>query len=161
METFIAIICIIIICITIKKSMVVVRDYEMKDVERNGEYKETLSAGLHFINPFIDTVVHTYDIRVEAIPERNFNDISKNNVRLELDRYAHLLLLSFYLLLVTPLFSIIAIVLFFTKLKSAISINNEIKIKQSVKLIKWLLVIGVITSIISVIPMVINEFELI
>ena len=47
-------------------------------VERFGKYTKTLSAGLHFIVPFLDRVAHRVDILERQLPHRSNSVITKD-----------------------------------------------------------------------------------
>jgi regulator of protease activity HflC (stomatin/prohibitin superfamily) len=49
-------------------------------VERFGKYRKTLSAGVNFIVPFIDSVKHKISVLERQLPDQNVSIITKDNV---------------------------------------------------------------------------------
>ena len=59
METFITLLVILALYFVIK-GFIIVEQQEVVIIQRLGKYKETLSAGLNFIVPFIDSPKNIY-----------------------------------------------------------------------------------------------------
>jgi len=85
MGWFIFFIVFIALWIIIHKSVKIVRTAEEKVVERFGRYHKTLVAGLNFINPIIDKVTRTVDLKTQIMDVPPQQVITKDNVTIKID----------------------------------------------------------------------------
>lgn len=67
------------------KSFVIVPQQEEFVVERLGEYRETLTAGLHFLIPFIDVIRYKHVLKEVALDIPSQICITKDNTQLGVD----------------------------------------------------------------------------
>ena len=67
------------------KSVKTVRQSQVLIIERFGKYHETLSAGLHFINPIIDSIRQIVDLREQIMDVPPQNVITRDNVSIQID----------------------------------------------------------------------------
>ena len=71
--------------LVIFKGIKVVPQSKVYVIERFGKYTQTLSAGLNFIIPFLDTVAHKISILERQLPEFEISVITRDNVEVKLE----------------------------------------------------------------------------
>jgi len=79
------VILVLLVIITLAKSVTVIRQAEKGLIERFGRYKETLEPGLRFIVPFMDTLRHRVDMRETVLDVEPQPVITKDNVTVTVD----------------------------------------------------------------------------
>ena len=91
MELLITFIVVAILCLIIVNSIVVtVPQQAAFVVERFGEFKHVLGAGLHFLFPVIDSVAYRHSLKERAIDTANQICITLDNVQVEVDGLIYL-----------------------------------------------------------------------
>jgi regulator of protease activity HflC (stomatin/prohibitin superfamily) len=75
----------IVVLVTLKKSIVIIRQAEKGIVERFGRYKETLDPGLRFLMPFVETLRSRIDMRETVLDIEPQAVITKDNVGITVD----------------------------------------------------------------------------
>ena len=83
METLLVVLVITAIAIVIK-GCIIVEQQEVVIIQRLGKYKETLSAGLNFIVPFIDAPKSTYKKVSTTYPDGRTYSYMQKSTRLDL-----------------------------------------------------------------------------
>lgn len=84
MEIFF-IILIVLVCIVAVASVKVVRQSEVRIIERFGKYHKTAEAGLNFILPFIDNVRAVVSLKQQTMDVTPQSVITKDNVTITID----------------------------------------------------------------------------
>lgn len=84
MEGFFLIL-IILVCIVAVASIKVVRQSEVRIIERFGKYHKTAEAGLNFILPFIDKVRAVVSLKQQTMDVTPQSVITKDNVTITID----------------------------------------------------------------------------
>ena len=84
MEIFLIIVAIIIFVIAIS-SIKVVRQSEVRIIERFGKYHTTAEAGLNFILPFVDKVRAVVSLKQQTMDVPPQGVITKDNVTITID----------------------------------------------------------------------------
>ena len=85
MESYFLIALIILIVITLFKTIKIVPQQQAWIIERLGKFHSTKIAGLNFIIPFIDKVAYKHTLKEQAIPIHSQSAITRDNVTLQLD----------------------------------------------------------------------------
>jgi len=75
----------IVVLVTLKKSIIIIRQAEKGIVERFGRYKETLDPGLRFLVPFVDSLRARVDMRETVLDIEPQAVITKDNVGITVD----------------------------------------------------------------------------
>src|SRR4030065_2522714 len=75
----------IVVLVTLKKSVTVIRQAEKGIVERFGRYKETLDPGLRFLMPFVDALRAIINMRETVLDIEPQAVITKDNVGITVD----------------------------------------------------------------------------
>ncbi|OGO18658.1 MAG: hypothetical protein A2Z02_05570 [Chloroflexi bacterium RBG_16_48_7] len=75
----------IVVLVTLKKSVTVIRQAEKGIVERFGRYKETLDPGLRFLLPYVDALRARIDMRETVLDIEPQAVITKDNVGITVD----------------------------------------------------------------------------
>jgi len=75
----------IVVLVTLKKSVTIIRQAEKGIVERFGRYKETLDPGLRFLVPFVDSLRARIDMRETVLDIEPQAVITKDNVGITVD----------------------------------------------------------------------------
>jgi regulator of protease activity HflC (stomatin/prohibitin superfamily) len=76
--------------LTVAKGVRLVPQQEAWIVERLGKFKETLSAGLNFVIPYVDNVAYKHSLKENAIDIPSQSAITKDNVTLVIDGILYL-----------------------------------------------------------------------
>ena len=76
--------------LTVAKGVRLVPQQEAWVVERLGKFKETLSAGLNFVIPYVDNVAYKHSLKENAIDIPSQSAITKDNVTLVIDGILYL-----------------------------------------------------------------------
>jgi len=76
---------VLVILITLAKSIIIIHQAEKGIVERFGSYKETLDPGLRFLVPFADTLRARIDMRETVLDIEPQAVITKDNVGITVD----------------------------------------------------------------------------
>ena len=84
-EGVIALLCLLLIVLSVYKGIKIVPQSEVYVVERFGKYTRTLEAGLNFIVPFLDRIAHRVSILERQLPEFTVSVITKDNVEVRLE----------------------------------------------------------------------------
>ena len=84
MEIFFIIVMVIVIIIAIT-SIKVVRQSEVRIIERLGKYNKTAEAGLNFILPFADKVRAIVSLKQQTMDVTPQSVITKDNVTITID----------------------------------------------------------------------------
>lgn len=85
LSTIITVLVIGFALIVVYKGIKVVPQSQNYIVERFGKYTQTLSAGLHFIVPFLDNVAFKISILERQLPEFRISVITRDNVEVQLE----------------------------------------------------------------------------
>ncbi|WP_420548610.1 SPFH domain-containing protein [Curvivirga sp.] len=85
LSSIITILIIVLAFVVVKKGVIVVPQSRNYVIERFGKYTQTLSAGLHFIVPFLDNVAFKVSILERQLPEFNISVITRDNVEVQLE----------------------------------------------------------------------------
>jgi regulator of protease activity HflC (stomatin/prohibitin superfamily) len=75
----------IVVLVSLKKSVTIIRQAEKGIVERFGRYKETLDPGLRFLVPFVDSLRARIDMRETVLDIEPQAVITKDNVGITVD----------------------------------------------------------------------------
>ena len=75
----------IVVLVTLKKSITIIRQAEKGIVERFGRYKETLDPGLRFLVPFVESLRARIDMRETVLDIEPQAVITKDNVGITVD----------------------------------------------------------------------------
>src|SRR4030066_1562444 len=75
----------IVVLVTLKKSITIIRQAEKGIVERFGRYKETLDPGLRFLVPYVDSLRARVDMRETVLDIAPQAGITKDNVGITVD----------------------------------------------------------------------------
>src|SRR3989337_4327431 len=75
----------IVVLVTLKKSIIIIRQAEKGIVERFGKYKETLDPGLRFLVPYVDSLRARVDMRETVLDIEPQAVITKDNVGITVD----------------------------------------------------------------------------
>ena len=85
LSTIITSLIVLFAILVIFKGIKVVPQSKVYVIERFGKYTQTLSAGLNFIIPFLDTVAHKISILERQLPEFEISVITRDNVEVRLE----------------------------------------------------------------------------
>jgi len=85
LSTIITSLIVLFAILVIFKGIKVVPQSKVYVIERFGKYTQTLSAGLNFIIPFLDTVAHKISILERQLPEFEISVITRDNVEVKLE----------------------------------------------------------------------------
>lgn len=85
LSTVITLLFFLLAIISIYKGIKIVPQSQVFVVERFGKFIRTLSAGLNFIIPFLDSVAHKLSILERQLPEFKISVITKDNVEVQLE----------------------------------------------------------------------------
>lgn len=85
LSTIITLLIVLFSILVIFKGIKVVPQSKVYVIERFGKYTQTLSAGLNFIIPFLDTVAHKISILERQLPEFEISVITRDNVEVRLE----------------------------------------------------------------------------
>ena len=85
LSTIITLLVVLLAILLIFKGIKVVPQSKVYVIERFGKYTQTLSAGLNFIIPFLDTVAHRISILERQLPEFEISVITRDNVEVKLE----------------------------------------------------------------------------
>ena len=85
LSTIITSLVVLFAILLIFKGIKVVPQSKVYVIERFGKYTQTLSAGLNFIIPFLDTVAHKISILERQLPEFEISVITRDNVEVRLE----------------------------------------------------------------------------
>ena len=85
LSTIITSLIVLFAILVIFKGIKVVPQSKVYVIERFGKYTQTLSAGLNFIIPFLDTVAHKTSILERQLPEFEISVITRDNVEVKLE----------------------------------------------------------------------------
>ena len=85
LSTIITSLIVVFAILVIFKGIKVVPQSKVYVIERFGKYTQTLSAGLNFIIPFLDTVAHKISILERQLPEFEISVITRDNVEVKLE----------------------------------------------------------------------------
>jgi regulator of protease activity HflC (stomatin/prohibitin superfamily) len=80
----------LVVSILLWNLILIVPMREVCVIERLGKYKETLTAGLHFLIPFVDRVSYRHETREQVIDIPPQTCISKDNIQIEVDGLVYL-----------------------------------------------------------------------
>ena len=83
--TVVLIVIVIAVLITLFKTARVVPQKQAWIVERLGKYHATLTAGLHFLIPFIDSVSYRHQLKEVAIDVKPQQCVTRDNIIVEVD----------------------------------------------------------------------------
>lgn len=81
---------IIFICFIIFKTIIIVTERENVIVERLGKYQRTLTPGIYFLIPFVDTASYKQEMREQVIDIPSQSVITKDNIQVEIDGLLYL-----------------------------------------------------------------------
>ena len=84
MEIFFLIVIIMVIIVAVA-SIKVVRQSEVRIIERFGKYNKTAEAGLNFILPFVDKVRAVVSLKQQTMDVTPQSVITKDNVTITID----------------------------------------------------------------------------
>lgn len=76
---------VLVLIITLAKSITIIHQAEKGIIERFGRYKETLEPGLRFIVPFVDSLVSRIDMRETVLDVEPQPVITNDNVTVTVD----------------------------------------------------------------------------
>ncbi len=93
MFSFISIV-IIVICFIIYKTVLIVTERENVIVERLGKYQRTLTPGIYFLIPLIDSAAYTQEMREQVLDIPSQSVITKDNIQVEIDGLLYLKVLD-------------------------------------------------------------------
>ena len=85
LTTVITLLIFLLAIVSIYKGIKVVPQSKVFIVERFGKFTRTLTAGLNFIVPFLDSVAHKISILERQLPEFRISVITKDNVEVQLE----------------------------------------------------------------------------
>ena len=85
MKLFLAALGAVIIGYVLGYSVKIIRQSNEALVERLGRYHRTLKPGIHFILPWLDTIVYQNTTREQVLEIERQSAITKDNVALEVD----------------------------------------------------------------------------
>ncbi len=86
----------VVVFVLLKTSIQFVPQNRAFVVERFGKYRQTLTAGLNFIVPFIDKVAYNRSLKEQAIDVPSQSAITKDNIGLSVDGVLYLKVLDPY-----------------------------------------------------------------
>jgi regulator of protease activity HflC (stomatin/prohibitin superfamily) len=81
---------IIVICFIIFKTIIIVSERENVIVERLGKFQRTLTPGIYFLIPFIDSAAYKQEMREQVIDIPSQSVITKDNIQVEIDGLLYL-----------------------------------------------------------------------
>jgi regulator of protease activity HflC (stomatin/prohibitin superfamily) len=76
---------VLVLVITLAKSITIIHQAQKGIIERFGRYKETLEPGLRFIVPFVDTLISRIDMRETVLDVEPQPVITNDNVTVTVD----------------------------------------------------------------------------
>ncbi len=88
--TFALVALIVLLLIIIIVNIRIVPQRKAYIVERLGKYQDTLTAGLHFLIPFVDRVAYKHTLKEVAIDVESQTCITRDNVAVEVDGILYL-----------------------------------------------------------------------
>ena len=84
------IILVLLIIVTLYKTAKIVPQKQAWIIERLGEYRETLNAGLHILIPFIDKVAYQRDLKEMALDVPPQQCVTRDNITVTVDGILYL-----------------------------------------------------------------------
>ena len=81
---------VVLVVVTVFKSIVIVPQKQACIVERLGKYHCTLEAGFHMLVPFIDTVRYRQNLKEIALDVPPQQCITRDNIMVEIDGILYL-----------------------------------------------------------------------
>ena len=89
MLSFVSIV-IILSCFIIYKTVIIVSERENVIIERLGKYEKTLTPGIYFLIPFVDSASYKQEMREQVIDIPSQSVITKDNIQVEVDGLLYL-----------------------------------------------------------------------
>lgn len=90
LNTIVTIGLVLLIVVTIIKSVRIVPQKSAYIIERLGKYANTLEAGFHFLVPFLDRVSYMHSLKEVAVDVPSQTCITKDNIAVEVDGVLYL-----------------------------------------------------------------------
>ena len=87
---YVLLIFILVILVTLYKTAKIVPQKEAWIIERLGEYRETLNAGLHILIPFIDKVAYRQNLKEMALDVPPQQCVTRDNITVTVDGILYL-----------------------------------------------------------------------
>ena len=87
---YVLVILFIVVIITLYKTAKIVPQKQAWIIERLGEYRQTLNAGLHFLIPFIDKVAYQRDLKEMALDVPPQQCVTRDNITVTVDGILYL-----------------------------------------------------------------------
>lgn len=84
-EMVVSVVLLLLVVVIIAKSIRMVNQGYTEIVERLGKYQRTLSPGLHFLVPFVDSVRQRIDMREQVVPFPPQPVITSDNINVSID----------------------------------------------------------------------------
>lgn len=81
---------IIFVAFIVFKAIIIVTERENVIVERLGKYQRTLTPGIYFLIPFIDSAAYKQEMREQVIDIPSQSVITKDNIQVEIDGLLYL-----------------------------------------------------------------------
>lgn len=95
MSTLFIVLFLLLIGITLYKSVVIIPNKQANVIERLGKYFATYESGFHLLIPFLDKIAYVFSLKEQVIDAEKQQCITKDNVQLSIDGVI-------YLQIVTP-----------------------------------------------------------
>src|SRR6476646_11987224 len=84
-EIIIAAVVVLLVIVTVLRSVRIIPQARARNVERFGRYRKTLQPGMNFIVPFVDRVKPLIDLREQVVSFRGQPVITEDNLVVSID----------------------------------------------------------------------------